>query len=64
LLEPKQWLDGLVSTAAEAERSTIICRTQATQREVLRAFAARAVDEPAGWPGVEVLTLRPGETAA
>lgn len=52
------WLDDIVSEAARADRATIVCRTSATQREVLRAFTVRAGGGGAAWPGLEVVTLR------
>jgi hypothetical protein len=55
--EKTHWLEGLVDAVSRCERATVLCRTSATQREVLRAFAARAGSRPAAWPGLEVVTL-------
>lgn len=56
MARPAHWLDDLVTEVTRAGRATIVCRTSATQREVLRALAAG--DGAAAWPGLEVVTLR------
>ena len=51
------WLEPLVSEVRGLGRALVVCRTTASQREVLRAFAA-ASSAPSAMTGVEVVTLR------
>jgi len=52
------WLEPLVCDVRDRSRALVVCRSAASQREVLRAFAAAGAGVPSAFTGVEVVTLR------